>query len=76
MFAPTSKWGEARRQFPSHRSFFHLTSRGKALELDNKKSAGTYVCPDKQMGGSEEAVSQPPELFPFDLEGQGAGARQ
>ncbi|MCM3356470.1 hypothetical protein [Psychrobacillus sp. MER TA 171] len=29
----------------------------------NKKSAGTYLCHDRQMEKSEEAVPQPPELL-------------
>ncbi len=32
----------------------HLTSRGKALKLDNQKSASAYVFLDKQMENSEE----------------------
>ncbi|MCM3357044.1 hypothetical protein M3627_03345 [Psychrobacillus sp. MER TA 171] len=44
-------------------AFIHLTPRGKAVELDIKKSASAYVCPDRQMEKSEEAVPQPPELF-------------
>ncbi|WP_285841704.1 hypothetical protein [Psychrobacillus sp. MER TA 171] len=40
-----------------------MTPRGKALKLDIKKSASAYVCPDRQMEKSEEAVPQPPELF-------------
>ncbi|WP_285841669.1 hypothetical protein [Psychrobacillus sp. MER TA 171] len=28
-----------------------------------KKSAGAYLCPDRQMGKSEEAAPQPPELL-------------
>ncbi|WP_251552881.1 hypothetical protein [Psychrobacillus sp. MER TA 171] len=43
--------------------FSHLIPRGKAPELDNKKSAGAYVCPDRQMGKCEEAVPQPPQTF-------------
>ena len=59
---------------------FLYTNKYKHLAVQvylcSKKSARTYVCPDKQMEESEEAAPQPPELFPFDLEGQGAGARQ
>ncbi|WP_205964015.1 hypothetical protein, partial [Psychrobacillus sp. BL-248-WT-3] len=44
-------------------AFIHLTPRGKAMELDIKKSASAYVCPDRQMGKSEEAAPQPPELL-------------
>ncbi|WP_285841670.1 hypothetical protein [Psychrobacillus sp. MER TA 171] len=40
-----------------------MTPRGKAPELDNKKSAGAYLCPDRQMGKSEEVAPQPPELL-------------
>ncbi|MCM3357737.1 hypothetical protein [Psychrobacillus sp. MER TA 171] len=32
-------------------------------ELSNKKSASAYLCPDRQMEKSEEAVPQPPELL-------------
>ncbi|WP_298467156.1 hypothetical protein [uncultured Psychrobacillus sp.] len=45
------------------------------MELDTKKSASAYTCPDRQMEKSEEAVPQSPQLLPFDLEGQGGGAR-
>ncbi|NME05337.1 hypothetical protein [Psychrobacillus sp. BL-248-WT-3] len=44
-------------------AFHHLTPRGKAPELDTKKSASAYVCPDRQMEKSEEAVPQPPQLL-------------
>ncbi|NME06046.1 hypothetical protein HF876_09285 [Psychrobacillus sp. BL-248-WT-3] len=36
--------------------FSHLTPRGKAVELDIKKSATAYLCPDRQMGKCEEAA--------------------
>ncbi|WP_251553410.1 hypothetical protein [Psychrobacillus sp. MER TA 171] len=44
-------------------AFIHLTPRGKAVELDIQKSASACHCPDRQMGKSEEAVPQPPELL-------------
>ncbi|MCM3356724.1 hypothetical protein [Psychrobacillus sp. MER TA 171] len=62
MSAPTGKWRKARRQSFSHRSFYPFDPRGKVQELD-KKSVSTYVCPDRQMEKSEEAVLQPPELL-------------
>ncbi|MER2261328.1 MAG: hypothetical protein ABS934_04885 [Psychrobacillus sp.] len=33
------------------------------MELDNKKSAIAYLYPDRQMGKSEEAALQPPQLL-------------
>ncbi|MER2260592.1 MAG: hypothetical protein ABS934_01170, partial [Psychrobacillus sp.] len=85
--APTGKWGNARRQFLSHRSFYPFDPRGKAMKLDILKSESTYLCPDRQIGKCEEAAPQPPQtllfatssrrssIFLFDPEGQGAEAR-
>ncbi|MCM3357991.1 hypothetical protein [Psychrobacillus sp. MER TA 171] len=42
-----------------------MTPRGKAPELDNQKSAGAYLCPDRQMGKCEEVAPQPPETLLF-----------
>ncbi|MER2236668.1 MAG: hypothetical protein ABS892_01215, partial [Psychrobacillus sp.] len=33
------------------------------MELDIKKSANAYPCPDRQMEKSEEAAPQPPQLL-------------
>ncbi|WP_285841735.1 hypothetical protein [Psychrobacillus sp. MER TA 171] len=33
------------------------------MKLDIYKSIGAYLCPDRQMEKSEEAVLQPPQLL-------------
>ena len=76
MFAPTSKWGKRGGSSSAPTALSHLTSRGKAVELDKKKSASAYVCPDKQMGKARRQFLSPHSFIPFDLEGQGGGARQ
>ncbi|MER2008230.1 MAG: hypothetical protein ABS939_12345 [Psychrobacillus sp.] len=40
-----------------------LRKTTKFMNLVHKKSASAYVCPDRQMEKSEEAVPQPPELL-------------
>ncbi|NME06412.1 hypothetical protein [Psychrobacillus sp. BL-248-WT-3] len=46
------------------------------MELDIKKSATAYPCPDRQMCKCEEAAPRHRSFYPFDPEGQGGGARQ
>ncbi|WP_251555644.1 hypothetical protein [Psychrobacillus sp. MER TA 171] len=66
LFLPRQANGEKRGGSSSATgAFIHLTPRGKAVELDIKKSATAYPCPDRQMGKCEEAAPQPPQYFPI-----------